>query len=269
MLFLRQNGALFDFLYFAMSKTLPLPQDVFADIADREVQLQAARLVQEAFGAAVRLGNEAEGQPMEMALVRLADRLREWSGMSTTEGTHLRLALLMHGLDQWGLAYAKGFGAHILQGVSMLLADLRGGLDLSSEGICQRYLDELHQDEACALDFKIAMRRELHLSLWHSMIAAERREQGDVILNLLGGLLLALPKAMPTLGWRLVADTLASIQIRCLQHGLAASGQEQELTEALFAGLTHNLPDEHNRTVFAHAAQAVRDWQDARRSTQH
>lgn len=246
-----------------------LPPDVFIDQLAHDEQLQAARLVQEAFAAALRLGAETEGKPLENAMARLADRLREWSRLSTAEGSHLRLALLMYGLDQWGLAYSQAFGAGVLSGLSLLLEDLRGGLDLSSESQCQRCLDTLRLDEASALDFKITLRRELHLSLWHSMIAAEAREQGDLLLNLLGGLLLALCKAMPTLGWRLVADTLASIQIRCLQHGLAASGQEQELTEALFAGLSQDLSEELREQVFAHSAEAVRSWQEARRATQH
>lgn len=253
----------------AATQAPSIPEDKFADLLNQDGQQQAARLVQEAFAAAVRLGGEAEGKPLEDAMGRLADRLREWASMTTAEGANLRLALLMYGLDQWGLAYSKAFGAGLLHGVSLLIADLRGGLDLSAEGQCQRCLEELHADEAAALDFKIGIRRELHLSLWHSMIAVEQAEQGEVILSLLGGLLLALPRSMPTLGWRLVADTLASIQIRCLQHGLAASGQEQALTEALFAGLTRDLPEEHNKEIFAHAARAVQDWQQARRSTNH
>lgn len=255
-----------------MSQTntpLTLPHDVFLDLGSRDDQVQAARLVQEAFAAALRLSHEAEGKPLETALARLADRLREWSRLSSTEGSHLRLALLMYGIDQWGLAYAKVFGADTLYGVSVLLADLRGGLDLSSEGMCQRHLDSLREDEGAGLDFKIALRRELHLSLWHSMIAAESKEQGEALLNLIGGLLLALLKAMPSLGWRLVADTLASIQIRCLQHGLAASGQEQELTEALFAGLTRDLPEANKTDILGYSAQAVRDWKEARNATQH
>jgi hypothetical protein len=255
-----------------MSDTSPafaLPEDVFLDLLGRDDQVQAARLVQEGFAAALRLSQESEGKPLETVLARLADRLREWSRLTTPEGAHLRLSLLMYGLDQWGLAYAKVFGADTLYGVTVVLSDLRGGLDLSSEGMCQRHLDTLREDEGAGLEFKIVLRRELHLSLWHSMIAAESPEQGDLLLSLIGGLLLALLKAMPNLGWRLVADTLASIQIRCLQHGLAASGQEQTLTEALFAGLTRDLPDPQKADIFAHAAQAVRDWQESRRATQH
>ena len=246
-----------------------LPPDVLIEQISRDEQLQAARLVQEAFAAALRLAAETEGKPLEDAMNRLSDRLREWSRLSTAEGSHTRLGLLMYGLDQWGLAYSQGFGPGLLNGLTLLIGNLRGGLDLSSESLCQRCLDLLRQDEASALDFKISMRRELHLSLWHSMISAENREQGDRLLNLLGGLLVALCQAMPSLGWRLVADALASIQIRCLQHGLAASGQEQELTEGLFAGLSQDLPDELREQVFTRSAEAVRAWQESRRATQH
>ncbi|MDP5240172.1 hypothetical protein Q9Q94_11575 [Uliginosibacterium sp. 31-16] len=246
-----------------------LPADPMADLAPRDVQLQAARLVHEAFAAALRLSADGEGKQLEDALARLASHLREWSRMATTEAAHLRMALLLSGLDQWGLAYSKAFGAATLAGLSAILADLRDSMDLAEEGACQHFLDALHADETAALEFKIAFRRELHLSLWHTMIAAENREQAEVLLKLLGGMLLALNRAMPNLGWRLVADASASIQIRCLQHGLAASGLEQEMTENLFAGLQAELPEAERELVNQLAAEAVSAWQEARRSTQH
>lgn len=248
---------------------LDLPADVIADHVPRDAQAQAARLVQEAFAAALRLTAEAEGNALNAAVEKLAGHLRQWSRMASFEGSQARLALLLSGLDQWGLAYSRAFGAGTMGGLSLLLDDLRGGLDLSSEAACQRVLDILHDDEASALEFKIALRRELHLSLWHSMIAAESRSHAEELMNLLGGMLLALVKAMPTLGWRLVADALASIQIRCLAHGLAASGQEQELTEALFEELARELPEPARALVTQHSADAVMAWREARRSTQH
>lgn len=246
-----------------------LPSDPLIDAAPRDVQQQAARLVQEAFAAALRLGANGEGKQLEDALTRLASHLREWSRMSSVETAHLRMAMLLSGLDQWGLVYSQAFGPEAMRGLSAILADLRDSMDLAEEGACQHFLDQIRSDEAAALDFKIAFRRELHLSLWHSMIAAENREQAEVLLKLLGGLLLALNRAMPTLGWRLMADTLASIQIRCVQHGLAASGLEQEMTEALFAGMTADMPESIRDLVNEHSAHAVRAWQEARRATQH
>lgn len=247
-----------------------LPADTFEELASRDVQLQAARLVHEAFAAALRLGADGgESKQLEDALARLASHLREWARMAPMEAAHLRLAMLLAGLDQWGLAYSKAFGAPALSGLSALLADLRDSLAPQEEAACQRFLDTLHGKEAAALEFKIAFRRELHLSLWHTMIAAENRAQAEVLMHLLGGMLLALTRAMPELGWRLVADALASIQIRCLQHGLAASGLEQEMTEELFAGLQNELPEALRSMVNQHSAEAVRAWQEARRAPQH
>ncbi|NSL55200.1 hypothetical protein [Uliginosibacterium aquaticum] len=254
----------------SVDSSFELPADPFEELAARDVQLQAARLVHEAFAAALRLSaGGGESKQLEEALAKLAGHLREWSRMAPMEAAHLRLAMLLAGLDQWGLAYSKAFGAPALAGVSAVLADLRDSLAPQEEAACQRFLDTLYEKEETALEFKIAFRRELHLSLWHTLIAAENREQGKLLVSLLGGMLLALTRAMPTLGWRLVADALASIQIRCLQHGLAASGMEQELTEELFAGLQAELPEGPRELVNQHSAEAVRAWQEARRATQH
>jgi hypothetical protein len=246
-----------------------LPTDPFFDLAPRDVQLQAARLVQEVFAASLRLTAQGESKQLDDALARLADHLREWSRMTTPEAAELRLAMVLWGLDQWGLAYNQAFGAPVLQGLSVILADLRDCLDLSEEAMCQRFLDTLRQEEASALDFKIAFRRELHLSLWHTLVAAESRQQAEALLKLLGGLLLALCRAMPTLGWRLVADALASIQIRCLQHGLVLDQQAQEMTEELFSGLARELPEDVRDLVTTHSAEAVRVWREASQSVQH
>ena len=54
-----------------------LPADPMADLAPRDVQLQAARLVHEAFAAALRLTADGEGKQLEDALARLASHLRE------------------------------------------------------------------------------------------------------------------------------------------------------------------------------------------------
>ncbi|MDQ7990302.1 MAG: hypothetical protein REI09_11770 [Candidatus Dactylopiibacterium sp.] len=247
-----------------------VPADPFEELASRDVQLQAARIVQEGFAAALRLSAEGdESKQRDEVLGRLADHLREWSRMTTLEAAHLRMALLLGGLDQWGLAYAKAFGAGALGGVSALIADLRDGLGVEEEAACQRFLDALHDNEAAALDFKIANRRELHLSLWHTLLAAESRPQAEVLLQILGGLLLALVKVMPTLGWRLVADTLASIQIRCLQHGLASEGLGQEMTQELFAGVQAGLEEPLATQVNQRSSEAVQAWQEARRAVRH
>ena len=69
---------------------------------------------------------------------------------------------------------------------------------------------------------------------------------------------------MPVLGWRLVADALANIQLRCLarprQHGTGAGNQR-----GLFTALRQDLPREISEPMFAHANQAVIAWQRSRR----
>ncbi len=246
-----------------------LPDDPCADLAPQDAQQQAARLVQEAFATAVRLVAQGEGKSLDDTLARLADHLREWSRMATPEAAEFRLAMILAGLDQWGLAYSQAFGADMLVGVSSLLGDLRDCLDLAEESACQVFLDRIHDEEACALEFKITFRRDLHLALWHSMIAVEERTQAQTLLKLLGGLLLALNRVMPSLGWRLIADTLATIQIRCLQHGLASEGLARETTESLFEGITSELPEAVRELVTAHSAAAVHAWREASRATQH
>lgn len=246
-----------------------LPDDPCADLAPSDVQQQAARLVQEAFGAAVRLTAQGEGKSLEDALARLADHLREWSRMASPEAAEFRLALILAGLDQWGLAYSQAFGADMLGGVSSVLGNLRDCLDLAEESACQVFLDRIHDEEACGLEFKITFRRDLHLALWHSLISVEERPQAEALLKLIGGLLLALNKAMPSLGWRLIADTLATIQIRCLQHGLAGEGLARDMTEALFEGLSTELPESVRELVAEHSAAAVHAWREASRQTQH
>ena len=67
-------------------------------------------------------------------------------------------------------------------------------------------------------------------------------------------------------------DPLLTIKVLAhvaeLRRGREGSGPET-LTEALVAGLTRDLPDPQQADIFAHAAQAVRDWQESRRATQH
>lgn len=246
-----------------------LPPDPLAALAHADVQRQAARLVQESFNAAFRLSLEGETEQAEPALAKLAAHLDEWAGMATHDETLLRRALLLVGLDQWGLAFMQAFGSGGLSGLSVLLGKLRDALEIDDEAACQQYFSRVQDEEACALDFKIALRRELHLTLWHAMIACDSRDESLAILRALGGLLLALPRSMPALGWRLVADALASIQIRCLTHGLASEGLGQEMTQELFAALYADMPEELRARIMQASSQAVVAWQQARRATQH
>jgi len=246
-----------------------LPADSLVHLATRDVQQQAARLVQEAFAAAFRLAIEASAEQRQSALEKLAEHLATWAGMASRDESLLRRTLLLSGLDQWGLAFSETFGATALAGVSTLVALLRNELDVQEEAISQGYLERLNSEEGAAFDFKVLLRRELHLALWHAMIAAEEREEAEVIMRHLGGMLLAVYEQMPNHGWRLLADALASIQMRCLSQGLAIEGIAQETTQSLFVSLASALPDEICSRVMEQSSNAVRAWQEARRSTQH
>jgi hypothetical protein len=246
-----------------------LPQDSLISLASRDVQQQAARLVQEAFAAAFRLSIETSAEQRQSALEKLAGHLTEWAGMASRDEALLRRTLLLSGLDQWGLAFSDTFGAKALAGVSVLVGLLRNELDAQEEAISQGYLERLQDEEGAAFDFKVLLRRELHLALWHSMIATEDREEAESIMRHLGGLLLAVYEQMPTHGWRLLADALASIQMRCLSQGLAIEGIAQETTQSLFVSLASALPEVICSRVMEQSSDAVRAWQDARRSIKH
>ncbi|MFA9438315.1 hypothetical protein ACDA63_01605 [Uliginosibacterium sp. sgz301328] len=245
--------------------TAPVPPDNLLPHANRDTQRQAARLAQESFGAAFRLTLEGKPDKLPVVIDKLAAHLREWSGMSTVDGRAARMALLMAGLDQWGLAFSQTFDAGGMGGLSLLLGKLRDAMDVAEEAACQRFFDDINNDEACALDFKVELRREIHLALWHAMIASEDRDEAFGILEQLGAMMLALTRTMPTLGWRLLADALASVQIRCLQQGLALEGLGQETTQQLFGAVAQELPEDLRGLVMEQASQAVMAWQRARR----
>jgi hypothetical protein len=69
---------------------------------------------------------------------------------------------------------------------------------------------------------------------------------------------------MPTLGWRLVADTLAHLQIR-LPEDREAPALAQTATGLLLASLREAMPPGHYEQAMAHATRAILDWQHARR----
>ncbi|GAA5158151.1 hypothetical protein GCM10025770_02290 [Viridibacterium curvum] len=246
-----------------------MPQDSLLSVVPRDAQQQAARLVQEAFAAAFRLSVEASAEQRQPALQKLSGHLLAWSNMATREEGVARRALLLTGLDQWGLAFSQAFGPGGLDGLSELVGLLRDGIDISEEAACQRWFEEVQSQEDTAFDFKVLLRRELHLALWHAMVASEEREEADVVLRHLGGMMLALVEQMPQHGWRLIADALASIQMRCLSQGIALEGIGQEATQTLFASLAAALPEAERERIMQQSSEAVRAWQAARRGPQH
>ena len=143
---------------------------------------------------------------------------------------------------------------------------MRTALDPVADAKLQQQFAAIDDDEGNAIDFKIQLRRSIHLALWSAMVSTEERELATGILTRLGGMLFVLTRSMPLLGWRLVADALAHIQIQCIAHGLAADGLARECTVSLFAALSNELPDEQRQLIMAYSAEAVRTWQEARRS---
>ena len=113
---------------------------------------------------------------------------------------------------QWIDAYldeAHSFGLTAIHPLTALIGGLRTRLDAREESRFQQYFEQLDAVESDAIDFKVDLRRGIHLALWHAMAASESAEQVEAIVHTLGSLMIALDQKMPELGWRLVADALA------------------------------------------------------------
>lgn len=246
-----------------------IPEDALAAFASRDVQRQAARMAQDGFAQIFRLTVAGDAEAVARGVAEMLPLIRNWSKAGgDDEARQLRLALLVAGLDQWGLAYSQAFGLQAIPGLSELLGQLRTALTAEEDARFQQQFEALGAAEGNGADFKVDLRRGIHLSLWHAMIASEDRDEALAVCAALGSLMLALVNSMPTLGWRLVADALAHIQIRCLSDGLAGEGLGQEMTQQLFAALGATLPAELKDKVFNQAAQATRAWQIAQRQGQ-
>lgn len=240
--------------------------DKLASLAPMDVQRQAARMAQDAFAQLFRLTVAGDEESLRFGLSEMQPLIRNWSQAGVSEEARsLRLAMMMSGLDQWGLAYSQAFGLNAIPGLTELLGALRTALSPQEDARLQQMFDAMEKSEADAIDFKVDLRRSIHLALWHALIASEDKDEATSIGMALGSLMLALTQSMPTLGWRLVADALAYIQIRCLSEGLAVEGLAQEMTQQLFASLSQALPKETRDQVFAQAAQVAMAWQQARR----
>jgi len=244
------------------------PADPLAAWVDIDTQRQAARMAQDAFARVFRLTVGDSDAARHAGVAELCGALRNWAQAGAgDEARALRLTLLMSGMDQWGLAWTQAFGLVAIPGLTELIGALRTGLDAAEEAHLLRQFDALGTAEQNAIDFKVELRRGIHLALWHSSIAAEERDEALRLAGQLGGQLLGLVRDMPLAGWRLVADALASIQIRCLADGLASEGVAQEATQALFGALSRELPPAQRDAVMAHAGRAVIAWQQASRAS--
>ena len=250
----------------ASSTPNPIPPDALAALAPADIQRQAALSAQDAFARVFRL-TVGEGDAARIKGVEaLSKTLLDWAAQAQDdEASALRLALVIAGVDQWGLAYSQAFGLAAIPGLSELVGAVRNALDERAEARFQRHFEALDAAEGNAIDFKIELRRAIHLALWHAMIACESRAEADVVLSHLGGMMVGLVRLMPALGWRLVADSVAHIQIRCLAESLATDGVARDSNEALFQALARELPADKRDLVMAHAARSVIEWQQAAR----
>lgn len=250
-----------------MSTAQTLPPDSLAALASLETQRLAARMVQDVFAGVFRQALQADGTPDVALLGEVAGHCADWCrSAADDEARALRLALLISGLDQWGLAYTQTFQLTAIHPLSALIGGLRTRLDPQAEARFQRYFEQLEDDQFAAVDFKVALRRSIHLALWHALAASTVKEEVEAIVQSLGSLMLALARRWPELGWRLLADALAHIQIALLSANPPPSALAQEGTQQLFASLRHALDDAAYQQIAAHAGQAVMAWQQAARA---
>ncbi|MBL8481495.1 MAG: hypothetical protein JNJ60_04825 [Rhodocyclaceae bacterium] len=243
------------------------PQDELAALVAPDLQKTAARMAQDAFARLFRLCAGDDAPAAQAGIADMLPLLATWARAGRGEDAQaLRLALLVAGLDQWGLAYSQAFGLTAIPALSDLMGSLRNGLDARADARFQRQYAALAASEAAAIDFKVELRRGIHLALWHAMVAAEQRDDALAIFAHLGGALVAQAQNMPHYGWRIVADALAHVQIACLEHGLASQGLALETTQGLFDALGAALPKERWDAIRAHSARAMHEWQMARRA---
>lgn len=247
----------------AMTHASTLPDDPLALLVPPEDQRQAARMAQDAFARLFRLGVEGDTAAQAAGLQALEISCREWCAAATGDDARaLRLALLASGIDQWGLAYSQAFELGHLPGPGALLGALRADLDAVADARFQQQFEAVERAEMHAIDFKVELRRGIHLALWHAMAACDDPAEAARLMRSLGGMMLALIERMPEVGWRLVADALAHVQIRLLSDSAPLA---QEATQQLFEALRRSLPAERHREILAVAGQAVLAWQQAKR----
>lgn len=246
-----------------MNQASVTPADPLNGTVDSDGQRLAARMAQDIFSGVFRqLATPAANA--QVLLDEIGQRCHNWVQAGGDEATRaLRLALLVAGLDQWGLAYSQAFGLTAIPALSALLGSLRNRLDPAADARFQQYYAQLAENEAAAIDFKIDLRRAIHLALWHAMSACDNDAGAEPLVQALGNQLLGVEKQMPELGWRLVADALASIQAALLAGDVGEVGQRG--TQQLFGALQHALPSERYRLILATSAQAVLAWQQAQR----
>ncbi len=266
----RQPVKIPHFSYFqsAMTTAAHIPADQLAATANADTQRLAARMAQDVFAGVFRQAVLADAAQGEAVLAEVTARCFNWCQAGGDEPScALRLALLISGLDQWGLAYTQAFKLNAIPELSALIGALRNRLDARGDARFQQYFRQIDEVESDAIDFKVELRRSIHLALWHAMAACETAEQVKNIVQPLGSMMVVLTQQMPELGWRLLADALANIQICLLSDTAPARPQAQEGTQQLFASLRHALAQDCYQNILAHSGQVVIAWQQASRSS--
>jgi len=249
-----------------MSTASPFPADQLATLADTDTQRTAARMAQDIFAGIFRLAAEPEAGQISRAMADVEARCANWCQAGGDDaGRALRTALLISGLDQWGLAYTQAFKLTAIPPLSALIGALRGRLAPRSDALFQQYFQQIGEIEGDAVDFKIELRRNIHLALWHAMTACDTIAAAQNILLPLGSMMLSLNQNLPELGWRLLADALANIQI-CLLNDSNSSEVAHDSTQQLFASLRQAMPAERYQAIMAHSGQVILAWQQSRRS---
>jgi hypothetical protein len=240
--------------------------DRLAATLPADAQRQAAHVAQDAFATVFRLTVDGDMPRRAAALAEVEQRCGNWCAAGDdVEARTLRRVLLATGLDQWGLAYSQAFDLAAIPALSALLGTLRISPDAAEDARFQRLFARLDAVESDAIEFKIELRRNIHLALWHAMIACDDSAETQRIMRALGSMMLALTRRMPLLGWRLLADALASIQIRLLDSEKPVGRMAEEATQQLFAALRQSLPPEQYQAILALSGQALLAWQQARR----
>ena len=249
-----------------MTTAARIPADQLASLASADIQRLAARMAQDVFSGAFRQSATVDAAPDVVVLGEVAAHCADWCrAAASDEARALRLAMLISGLDQWGLAYTQAFELEAIHALTALIGGLRTRLGAREDALFQQYFEQIAEIESDAIDFKVDLRRGIHLALWHAMAACETAEQVQGIVQPLGSMMVALDTQMPELGWRLLADALANIQIALLSDIAPKSPHAQDGTQQLFASLRHALPAERYQAIMAHAGQAVVAWQQASR----
>ena len=249
-----------------MSTPTNLPVDGLAVLVNADTQRLAARMTQDIFAGIFRQTLSADPGSLDQKLIEVEQSCFNWcQAGDSPDACAARLALLISGLDQWGLAYSQTFNLSAIPALSALIGALRNRLDPQSDTKFQWYFSQIDQIEGDGIDFKIELRRGIHLALWHAIGACETSEQAKAIIQPLGSMMLVLDRNMPNLGWRLLADALANIQVALL-NDTHVSEITQESTQQLFESLRQSLPAERYREILAHSGQVVLAWQQARRN---